>query len=357
MENKVNYKLVNLTLVILAIFFLYKTGHLWMGIVNKVVGIMLPFLFAFALAYALHPILKFMQKKKIPKGLAVTIIVLTLALIVSVLIYVVSTVLVGQLSNLFNSILAFINKLSNYEFSSDVNFSGLENSLNDVFKNIMSNIGQYVSNGTIHLVNTSLGLFSKVCIAAAAFVYLLIDMDKIREGVRNFFKKRKKKTYDFVSSLDHQMKKYLSGLVIVMIISVFEYSIVYSIIGHPNALLLGLLAGVANLIPYFGGIMNNCVAAVTAFVISPSLFIKTLVVFTVLSMVDSYVINANVYGKTNSIHPLIVIFSVFAGSAIFGIMGIVISFPMAILGVTAFKFYKDDIFDSIKSSRKNKEIG
>ena len=147
------------------------------------------------------------------------------------------------------------------------------------------------------------------------------------------------------------MKKYLSGLVIVMIISVFEYSFVYSLIGHPDALLLGLLAGFANLIPYFGGIMNNCVAAVTAFVISPSLFIKTLIVFTVLSMVDSYVINANVYGKTNSIHPLIVIFSVFAGSVIFGIMGIVISFPMAILGVTAFKFYKDDIFDSIKSSR------
>lgn len=355
METKVNYKLVNLTLVILAIFFLYKTGNLWMGIVNKVVGIMLPFLFAFALAYALHPILKFMQKKKIPKGLAVTIIVLTLVLIIAALIYVISTVLVGQLSNLFNSILAFINKLSNYEFSSDVNFSGLENSLNDVFKNIMSNIGQYVSNGTIHLVNTSLGLFSKVCIAAAAFVYLLIDMDKIRDGVRNFFKKRTKKTFEFVSSLDHQMKKYLSGLVIVMIISVFEYSIVYSIIGHPDALLLGLLAGFANLIPYFGGIMNNCIAAVTAFVISPSLFIKTLIVFTVLSMVDSYVINANVYGKTNSIHPLIVIFSVFAGSAIFGIMGIVISFPMAILGVNAFKFYKDDILGSIKS-KKNKEI-
>lgn len=355
METKVNYKLVNLTLVILAIFFLYKTGNLWMGIVNKVVGIMLPFLFAFALAYALHPILKFMQKKKIPKGLAVTIIVLTLVLIIAALIYVISTVLVGQLSNLFNSILAFINKLSNYEFSSDVNFSGLENSLNDVFKNIMSNIGQYVSNGTIHLVNTSLGLFSKVCIAAAAFVYLLIDMDKIRDGVRNFFKKRTKKTFEFVSSLDHQMKKYLSGLVIIMIISVFEYSIVYSIIGHPDALLLGLLAGFANLIPYFGGIMNNCIAAVTAFVISPSLFIKTLIVFTVLSMVDSYVINANVYGKTNSIHPLIVIFSVFAGSAIFGIMGIVISFPMAILGVTAFKFYKDDILGSIKS-KKNKEI-
>ena len=48
-------------------------------------------------------------------------------------------------------------------------------------------------------------------------------MDRIREGVRNFFKKRKQKTFAFVATLDHQMKKYLSGLVIVMIISVFEY--------------------------------------------------------------------------------------------------------------------------------------
>ena len=355
MEKKINYKLVNLSLIVLVIFFLYRTGHLWIGIVDKIVDIMVPFIFAFALAYALQPILKYMQKKKIPKGLGVLIIVLVLALIIAALIYVISTILVGQLSNLFNSILTFVNKLSNYDFGSDVNLSGLETSLNDIFKNIMANVGQYVSNGTIHFVNSSLSLLSKICIGAAAFVYLLIDMDKIRDGVRNFFKKRKKKTYEFVSSLDHQMKKYLSGLVIVMIISVFEYSLVYSIIGHPDALLLGLLAGFANLIPYFGGIMNNCVAAVTAFVISPTLFIKTLIVFTVLSMVDSYIINANVYGKTNSIHPLIVIFSVFAGSVVFGIMGIVISFPMAIIAVTAFKFYKDDIFNSIKNTKKVKE--
>lgn len=325
-----------------------------MGIIDKIVDIMLPFFFAFALAYAIHPILKKLQKR-MPKALGVTIIIAVMLLIIAVLVYVISTVLVGQLSNLFGSILAFVNKLSNYDISSDINLSGLESSLNDIFKNILGSVGQYVSNGTIHIVNSSLGILSNICIAAAAFVYLLIDMDKIRDGIRKFFKKRSKKTYEFVSSLDHQMKKYLSGLVIVMIISVFEYSFVYSLIGHPDALLLGLLAGFANLIPYFGGILNNCVAAVTAFVISPSLFIKTLIVFTILSMVDSYIINANVYGKTNSIHPLIVIFSVFAGSAIFGIMGIVISFPMAIVGVTAFKFYKDDIFNTIKS-RRNKEI-
>lgn len=352
MERKINYKLVNLALVVLVIYFLYKTGSLWMGIVFKAVDIIIPFFFAFALAYALYPILQFMQKRKVPKSLGVLIIVLLLLLLIAGLVYVVSTILVGQLSSLFGNILNFVKQLSSSDFVTDFNFSGLESSLDDVFKNILSGVGNYVSNGTIHLVNSSLSLLSQFCIGAAAFVYLLIDMDHIRAFAKKFFKKRKEKTFLFVSSLDKQMKKYLSGLVIVMVISVFEYGFVYSLIGHPDALLLGLLAGIANLIPYFGGILNNCVAAITAFVISPSLFIKTLIVFTILSLVDSYVINANVYGKTNSIHPLIVIFSVFAGSAIFGIMGIVISFPLAIFMVTAFKFYKDDIFKNIKGSTK-----
>ena len=136
-----------------------------------------------------------------------------------------------------------------------------------------------------------------------------------------------------------------------MLISIVEYTLAYTLIGHPNALLLGFLAGVANLIPYFGGMANNTLAAITAFVVSPTLFIKTIITFIVLSMIDSYVINANVYGKTNSIHPLIVIISVFAGSSLFGIMGIVISFPLAIIIVTTCKHYKDDIIN-LKNKRR-----
>ncbi len=352
MSKKINYKLVNLALIVITIFFLYKTGNLWMGVTNKIIGILMPFLFAFAFAYAFYPFLQFLEKKKIPKGIGVFIIVLLLLLLIAFLIYVISTVLVSQLTSLFNSILAFIGKMSDLKLSSDINFSGLENSLQDIFKNILASIGNYVSNGTIHLVNSSLNIMSQFLIGAAAFVYLLIDMDRIRSNIRKFFKKRKQKTFDYIKSLDTQMKKYLTGLVIVMFISVIEYSLAYSIIGHPDALLLGFLAGIANFIPYFGGMLMNVVAAITAFVISPSLFIKTLIVFTVLSFVDSYVINANVYGKTNSIHPLLVIFSVFAGSALFGIMGIFISFPLAIIIVTTYKFYKEDIFENIKESTK-----
>ena len=351
--KKINYKLINLALIVIIIFFMYKTGNLWIGVGHKIMNILIPFLFAFAAAYALYPSLQFLQKKKIPKWLAVLIIVVAILLIAFIVIYIVSTILVGQLANLFSGILKFVEQISKSNF--DINISGLEDSLSDIFKNILGNVGTYVSNGAINIINTSLSFLSKLLIGIAVFVYLLIDMDKIREHVKDFFKAKNKKTYEYVAALDDQMKKYLNGLVKVIIISIIEYSIAYSIIGHPNAILLGFLAGIANLIPYFGGMANNCIAAITAFVISPSLFIKTIIVFAILSMVDSYVINANVYGKSNSIHPLIVIMSVFAGSSLFGIMGIIISFPLAILVVTTYKYYKEEIKRNIRKG-KNKLI-
>lgn len=348
--SKLNYKLINLTLIAIMIFFVYRTGNLWIGVTGKIVKIFLPFLFAFAFAYALQPFLQKMINKNIPKGLGVLVITGFLLALIAFVIYIVSTVLVGQLTNLFDSLIKFVKKISEMNF--DINVAGLEKDLSGIFKNVLSNIGTHVSNGAINIIGTSLNFISKFLIGAATFVYFLIDMDKIRGGIKNFFAKRTKKTYDYVKELDNQMRRYLSGLVKVMLVSVIEYTFAYTLIGHPNALLLGFLAGIANLIPYFGGMANNTLAAITAFVVSPSLFVKTIITFAILSVVDSYVINANVYGKTNSIHPLIVIVSVFAGSSLFGILGIVISFPMAILFVTTYKYYKDDIFTNIKNKRK-----
>ena len=347
LKNKLDYKLVNLALIVLIIFLLYSTGNLWVGVLNKVVEIFIPFLFAFAIAYALHPFLQKMMDKKIPKWAGVTIIIVLILALATLIIYLITTVMFGQLSSLFNSIIAFINSLG--ESSFDINFAGLESSLTDTFKTILANFGTYVSDGAINLIDSSVSLLSAILIIFAAFIYFLIDMDKIREEIKFFFIKKSKKTFNYVKTLDDEMKKYLNGLVQIIVISLIEYTLVYTIIGHPNAILLGFLAAVANLIPYFGGIAVNIIAAITAFVVSPSLLLRTIIVFAILSAIDSYVINPTVYGKTNSIHPLVTIIALFAGGIIFGILGVFISFPLAIIVVTTYKYYKEDIARKLKN--------
>ena len=348
-KNKINYKLINIALITLIIFLIYRTGNLWLGLTDKFIMIITPFIFAFAASYAIYPFLEKLQKK-LPKSISIAIIVMAILLILSGVIYIVATLLVGQLSSLFDSIISFFGKIGDMNF--DINVSSIETSLKDIFKEIMTSLGEYVSNGTINLIGNSMALLSRLFIGFAAFVYFLIDMEKIRHEVKEFLKKRTDKLYRYVVELDNQMRRYLTGLLKVMVISVFEYMLAYSIIGHPNAILLGLLAGIANLIPYFGGIGNNIIATITAFVVSPAMFIKTIIVFTIMSSVDGYLINPMIYGKTNSIHPLIVILSIFAGGIIFGIPGIIISFPCAIIAVTTYKFFKDDISHSVKKNIK-----
>ena len=69
LKNKLDYKLVNLVLISLIVFLLYQTGNLWTGVIGKILEITLPFLFAFAIAYALYPFLQIMNEKKIPNEL------------------------------------------------------------------------------------------------------------------------------------------------------------------------------------------------------------------------------------------------------------------------------------------------
>ena len=346
LKNKLDYKLVNFALIALIVFLLYQTGNLWTGVLGKILEIVLPFLFAFAIAYAVHPFLQKLEEKKLPKWAGVTIIIGIILLVVFLLCYLITTVMLGQLSSLFSSIMQFIDSLKNTNL--DFNFAGLESSLTDTFRTILSQFGTYVSDGAINLIDSSINFLSTLLIVFASFIYFLIDMDKIREEIKFFFKKRSKRTYNYIKTLDMEMKKYLSGLVEIIIITLVEYTLVYTIIGHPNAILLGFLAAVANLVPYFGGIIVNIIAAITAFVVSPGLLIRTIIAFGILSSVDSYVINPTVYGKTNSMHPLVTIIALFAGGILFGILGVFISFPLAIIIVTTYKYYKDDITRNIK---------
>lgn len=351
LKNKLDFKLVNIALIVFIVFLLYMTGNLWVGVTSKIFQIVIPFLFAFALAYALHPFLQKMMEKNVSKWLGITIIVFVILTLITFVIYLITTVMLGQLSSLFTSIISFISSLQ--EASFDINFAGLETSLADTFKMILTNFGTYVSDGAINVIDSSLGFISTVFIVFAAFIYFLIDMDKIREEIKFFFSKRSKKTFNYVRKLDDEMKNYLNGLIQIVIISLIEYTLVYTIIGHPNAILLGFLAAIANLIPYFGGIAVNVIASITAFVVSPGLLIRTIIAFGILSAVDSYVINPTVYGKTNSIHPLVTIIALFAGGILFGVFGVFISFPLAIIIVTTYKYYKDDITKNFKKVKNS----
>jgi len=349
-KNRLDYKLINIAILVLIIFLIYQTSDLWLGTLGILSKITFPFLIAFAVAYALYPFVKYLQEHKLPRKLSILLVVLLVLATFGITIFMVSPLLFDQLGSLFNSIITFIKEVS---LEYDIDFGPLQNTLSDSFNDIIKTLGKYISDGAITFIGVSVNYLSIAFIAIASAIYFLIDMDKIRERVKEYFK-NKKKTYNYVRELDHAMKNYLTGFIKIVFITLFEYSIAFLIIGHPNAILLGFLAAICSLIPYFGGMFTNIIAAITAFVISPSLFIKTVIVFVILSAIDSYIINPSVYGKTNEIHPLVVILAVFAGGKICGVFGIILSLPVAIMLITTYNYYKRDINEKVEKTKRKK---
>lgn len=350
MKNKLNYKLLNTLIIIAIICLLYLIKDLWIGIVVTIFKIISPFLLAFAIAYVIYPLVKKLISAGAPKWLS--ILAISILGIGSVLIIILLTVPL-----LYEQILLFLSNISVFlsDISSkyEINFGNLQSSLTDFSTDIISNLGNSISNGAISVVSSSFDVLSTAIVVIAAAIYFLIDMDKIRKGLENYIQNRSKRTITYIKKLDKELTKYIGGMGLNIIIQMIEYTLAFAIIGHPNYLILGILSGISAIIPWFGGFIVAVLSLLVSSVISTKMFLLTVIICIICPILDGNVIGPKVYGKTNSLHPLLVIFAVSAGGMIAGFWGIVISLPVAIAIKTTYNFYENDIYKRVKNF-KNK---
>ena len=355
--KKINYKLINTLLIVIIIFLIWLMKDLWMGVLKKVVDVLLPFVIAFGIAYVLHPLLKSLIRKGVPKSVALIIICIVIVLFISFILWLlipnILPLIFEQTTSLFSSLIKFIQDLS---VKYDVNLVGLKEAISDVSYQITSSLGKGISDGFISIINQSLGIISKTIIIIVA-VYFLSDMENIRNIFERYLENRKnKKTLRYFRKLDDAIHNYVNAFALYALIIFIQYTTVFYLIGHPHYLLLGLLSAVGTIIPYFGGIVTNLIAVITASVINTKLLIFTIIVSIIFPNIDGYITSPKIYNKSNQIPTLLSIFAVFAGGAIAGIKGIILALPLTIIMLTTYRFYRNEITSSIgKITKKAKE--
>ena len=341
-------RLLNILILVGIIYLLFLMRDLWVGVFIKLLAIFKPFIIGFVLAYAFYPFLKFMQRK-LPKWLGVLIILLIVLGIIAYIVINIIPVFTNELADLLSGLMQFIKDIDK-KFGVDL--TGLEDGLVLTFNKISKEFTNDIAVTGGKIINASINLISNFVISLVAFIYLLVDMDKIREKVKKYFKLKNKKTYNLVKEIDTSCTAYFRGLFINVLIQFIEYTLLYRIIGHPNFLLLGIIAAFSPLIPYFGGILMNLVAIITASVISPQLLVLSLIIMLIFPQIDGYLISPKIYGKTNKVPALLTIFAVFAGGVLGGFIGIVIALPITIIIQTIYKNYDDEISKKISNLKE-----
>ena len=352
MDKKINYKLVNILLVVTIVCLIYLIRGLWLGILAKIIAVLLPFLVGFAVSYALYPYCKKLEGCGVPKWLAIGILYFILIGFLIILGITVVPLLYDQIVLFLSNISVVLTDISS-KFEIDLGI--LQESISSVSTDILKNIGSSISSGAINILNASIGVITNFIIVIAASIYLLFDMEKIREWIKTKLKRRRKKIYEYIKTLDEAINHYFIGLFRTILIQFIEYTFVFFIIGHPNYLVLSILAAVTTIIPYFGGLLVNILAIIIAAVVSPRLLILTILVCIICPNIDGYIIGPHVYGKTNQLPALINIFAVFAGGVLAGFWGIIISLPIAITIITTYRFFENDINKTVSNIKERKQ--
>ena len=313
MENKVNFKLLNLLIIITIVWLLYVIRGLWIGIVASIFNILAPFLLAFAVAYVIYPLVKKLIDAGAPKWLAIlTVCILGFG---SLFIIIILTIpLLYEQTLLFISNISMF--LSDLSLKYEINFGALQTTLTDFRSNILSGLGNVIYNGAINVVNASVNVISTGIVVICAAIYFLIDMNKIRDGFKKYLNRKNRRTALFFTKLDDELTKYIGGMGMTILIQIIEYTLAFLLIGHPNYLILGILSGISAIIPWFGGFLVAIISLLVSSVISTKMFLLTVVICIVCPILDGNVIGPKVYGKTNNMHTLLVIFAVSAGGAI-----------------------------------------
>ncbi len=344
-KNKINYKLLNFLILMGLLYIIVTNIGTWYNILISLINICLPFIIAFIIAYALNPLVRKLVSKGVRKTLAVTIVVISITLIIIAL-------LITTLPLFYNQLITFANNfgqvIEDVGDKFNINLGSLEDISGDYLNNIISSIGNIVKDGTIDIVGKTASIIGKTVIVFVVSIYFLAYMDNIRKTISNSLRSTKNKFYRYFKALDYELSNYLKGLGLFMLIQFFEYSIVFFIVGHPNWFLFGILASLTTVIPYFGGLITNLLALLTASVISPNLFVATLVICLIFPQLDGYLISPKVYGKTNNVNPLITIMMVSIGGTVGGVLGIVIALPIYIIISSSYRFFKNDIKKGVK---------
>ena len=339
LKDKFNYKIINLTALMILLFIGVLSVSLWWTILSKCLSIIAPFVIGFAFAYAFTPLVRFLDKK-LPRWAALLIVILGLVIILFGILAITLPLLYDQLKLLIKMLIEVFN---NFSDKFDINIGNFQIQVTDYLNDLLKNIGNITSTTTMDILGKSFDFIGKFIVGFVGFVYFLMDMDKIRQRVKDLLLSINKRSFKYIRCMDTEITNYIKGLGIFMVIQLFEYSFLFFIIGHPNWLILGLLACITTVIPYFGGLITNIIAIILASVVSMPLVIATTIICLIFPQLDAYVISPRVYGKTNNVNPLITIMAVSIGGTIAGIIGIIIALPIYLLLRETYNFFKHDL--------------
>lgn len=304
-------------------------------------AVLWPFIFAFFIAYILNPWIHFLERKRIPRTIAILIVLILFAasLVLAALL------IIPQASREFSE---FVDKVPGYV---QVVKSYVEPRLADLverYPDLTPQIEQYY-NTTLKpklpslfapvfdffstmfsgVVNFLLVLLNLALVPVLAF-YLMKDFGQILDrGLELIPPRSRKVVLNKIREVDEALSQYLRGQLSVSLFLAFIYIIGLLILDVPLAIPIGLFSGLANMVPYLGFVLGISASMFFSFVDNQDWhrLIWIIGVYSFAQILEGTIIGPLLVGKSTGLHPVVIMLALVIGGTLFGFMGMLLAIP------------------------------
>ncbi len=351
------YSSVTVIITLIVLVLLYSTAEFWGRLWSIFTAVLKPMVIGGIISFLLTPIVdKFeglfnkKSKHKWARSLSIFLsFLLILAVIIAIVIILILTVYKSVSAINVESAIGIADLLQHdveslmEELEAQLDSMGLSiNQLSGVVTGVLVGIKDVIT-----------GLF----FGAIFSIYFMMDGARIKRYWRRAFslitsKNDERRFERFWKDADRIFSGYLRGQFIDAALVAVITGIVFLIVGVPNALLIALLVGIGNLIPYVGPIVGY----ISLFVVCiPSQSFRELLIglicLLVIMVIDGNVINPRLLSSNIKIHPLLVVAALIGGSAIGGFVGMLVAVPVAALLKLEFDRFLAKREEEVKNSK------
>jgi predicted PurR-regulated permease PerM len=315
-------------------------------VLSKLQWLFIYFSIALMLAYFFDPLYRYLIHKKIPKVLAIIIVFgIIIALLILTIFFLIPSV-INQLNILYKEIPKFIENYQNIilsikpQLSKFINPADVEILLKENLSELQRSVLGFSQTIIIYLSNIVSSITFGIVIIPLILFYLMRDIFIFKENLYIYVAKENKKEFkEVLEEIDHIVSGFIRGRIIVCFIVGALIGIGLYFLNLEFALIIGIVSGVFNFIPYLGAIVGVVLALIFALGNPWWSLLMIVVLFVLVNQLEAVYLNPNILGKGLGLHPLTVILSMLICGQLLGILGVLVAVPLAaILKVLFFRY-------------------
>ena len=343
-------------------------------LIQRLSGVLIPFLVAWLIAYLLYPIVTFIQYKCHVKSRVLSIII-TVLLIVGVIVgggYLIIPPIIQEMTHLKDIIVEYVTtdstvasvsgEVQNYiKRNIDLNEITKALTVHDVSQFLEEKVPQFFS-----IVSSSVSAIVGFIASLIAIIYLffiLVDYELMAEGLFKMVPKGKRGiVQDIMMDLQKGMNGYFRGQAMIALCVGILFSIGFLIIGFPLAIPLGLFIGFLNLVPYLqviGFIPTIVLALLKAYDTGQSfwgIILSAIIVFAVVQAIQDWVLTPRIMGKVTGLNAAVILLSLSVWGSLLGFVGLIVALPLTTLIVSYYKRYVlEETEEKVETEQKEDE--